>query len=288
MNTRVILLPILILTTLIFSQTMIFAQEANSSTWLIKTNNGNEYSGLIINVNDQEIELQTESLGLIKIQRASIKKITEVQPENIKGNEVWIPNPQEGRYFFSPSSYGLKKGESYYQNTWIFFNQYSHGFTDNFSLGIGTVPLFLLAGTSSPFWLTPKFSFPSNNERFGFGAGALVGTVVGEGGSFGIVYGTSTVGTRENNATLGVGYGFQDGEFNDIPTISFSAMVRTGKKGYFVTENYLVDSSLGLFSFGGRRIWNNASLDYGGIIPIGSEVESFAIIPWLSFVVTFD
>ena len=152
------------------------------------------------------------------------------------------------------------------------------------------VPLFIFGGTASPFWITPKLSIPITEDKFSIGGGALIGTVLGEGGTYGVAYMTSTFGDRESNATIGLGYGYIDDEFANSPTISFSAMIRTGKKGYFITENYYINAGnddIGLFSFGGRRVWYNFSLDFGGIIPITTNQDSFVIIPWLGFVVPF-
>jgi len=58
---------------------------------------------------------------------------------------------------------GLHKGEGYYQNIWVFWNQASFGVTENFSLGFGIIPLFLFggeAGQYSPIWVVPKLSYP--------------------------------------------------------------------------------------------------------------------------------
>jgi hypothetical protein len=288
--TRSSILMMLSLSILFVSQVSSYAQKDSTTLWNIITNDGNQYTGTIVLQNEKELKLKTTTIGTITLLLANIKKMEEVQLENIRGNEVWMENPQEGRYFFSPSSYGLKKGEGYYQNTWVFFNQVSYGVTDNFSMGLGMVPLFLFSGTSTPVWITPKISIPLNNDNFAIGGGALIGTVVGEGGSYGVAYGTTTLGNRDTNFTFGVGYGYIDDEFASSPALSFSSMIRTGKKGYIITENYLVntgDGTAGLISFGGRRIWGNASLDFGGIVPLGDGVDDLVLIPWLSFVVAF-
>ncbi len=284
------ILVVLTLSFLLVTQVKANAQKDTTALWNIITTGGNEYTGVIILQTETELKLKTNSIGTITLQLLNIKKMTKVKLENIRGNEVWLDNPQEGRYFFSPSSYGLKKGQGYYQNTWIFFNQVSYGITDNFSFGAGIVPLFLFSGSETPIWITPKFSIPIKKDNFAIGGGALLGTIIGAGSSYGIVYGTTTYGNREKNATLGLGYGYVGDDFADSPTVSLSTMFRVGKKGYFITENYFLRSggnSLGLLSFGGRRFWNNVSLDFGGIIPISGDLDSFGIIPWLSFAISF-
>ena len=85
-----------------------------------------------------------------------------------------------------------------------------------------------------------------------------------------------------------MGYGFADGEWASAPAINVSGMFRTGPRGYLITENYYIglgEEDVGLISFGGRRIIKKISLDFGGIIPISSDIDFFIIIPWLGITV---
>lgn len=265
------------------------AQEKldTTETWHVITAGGNEFHGQIIERTEESIRLKTTSFGTVTILLSNIKKIQPVEESKIVGDEVWMDNPQETRYFWGPSGYGLKKGESYYQNTWIFFNQYATGVTDNFSIGVGTVPLFLFGGSSTPVWITPKVSLGTKDENMAFAVGGLFGTVLGEGESFGIVYGVSTFGSRDKNASIGIGYGFSNEGFADVPTISFSGMIRTGKRGYLLTENYIIDVGIGdrnvIIGLGGRTVWTNISLDYGFFMP--ATTEDFGLLPWLGVVI---
>jgi hypothetical protein len=176
---------------------------------------------------------------------------------------------------------------------WVLFNQASVGVTDNFSVGAGMMPLFLFAGAPTPVWFTPKLSFPVVKDRVNVGAGALVGTVIGGGetfnGSAGLLYGLSTFGSRDKNMTIGLGYGFAEGEIASTPVLTVSGMLRTGPRGYLLTENYLIragDQTVGLLMVGGRRIIQKAGLDFGLVIPTGTG-ESFMALPWLGLTIPF-
>ena len=266
-----------------------YGQDLQDSTiYSIETNDGNEYIGRIISRDEEKITLLTDKLGEIKIYTKYITSIKEVSEESIKEGSYWFENPQAARYFWAPNGYGLKKGEAYYQNVWILFNQVSVGITDNFSLGAGIVPLFLFAGAPTPVWITPKFSIPVVKDKFNVGAGALAGAVIGESGaSFGILYGSTTFGSKDKNLSIGLGYGFAGGEWADGPAINVSGMIRTGPRGYLLTENYYIgfgDDKLALLSFGGRRIIKKISLDFGGIIPITTDIP-FIVIPWLGITI---
>ena len=269
-----------------------FAQEQEEIIlYHVKLNDGNEFTGEIISEDEEYVRLKTERLGEINIARKDIRSIRRVEGAVGQDGRFWLENPQATRYFWAPNGYGLREGEGYYQNVWVLFNQASVGISDNVSIGAGVVPLFLFAGTSTPFWLTPKFSVPVVKDEINLGVGALVGTVLGEtDASFGILYGTSTFGSRDRNISLGMGYGFAAGSWAKAPMINVSGIFRTGKNWYLLTENYYIkpgDEALLLLSFGGRRMIRNLGLDFGAFIPFTEEQEGFIALPWLGFSVSF-
>ena len=290
MKTLLIGILVVIMTGLITKSSFAQTQAEDSVLYLIETQDGNEYIGRIISRDDVLVIFATQSLGDIRIKTSEIVKISEIEPDKLIMGDYWFENPQESRYFWAPSGYGLKSGEGYYQNVWIFFNQFAVGITDNVSIGAGLVPLFLFGGASTPVWITPKISIPVSKDKFNLGVGALVGTVIGEENSgFGVAYGMATLGSRDQNVSFGLGYGFSGGDFASKPTITVSGMFRTGPRGYVLTENYFIsagEEDLLLISFGGRRIIKKVGLDFGGFIPITEDSGVF-VIPWLGLTVPF-
>lgn len=256
---------------------------------------GNTYTGYIVKQDPKTIRFRTKNLGLITLIKQDMVDLDIISANQLKEGKYWADHMQSTRYFWQPNGYGLKKGEGYYQNVWILFNQFSVGVTDNFLIGGGLMPLFLFGGGPTPVWLTPKFSIPVKKDKVNIGAGALLGTVlgVGEGSktSFGIPYGTLTLGSRDKNISLGVGYAYAGGEWASSPTFTFSALVRTSQKGYFITENYFIgtsDSFVMLMMLGGRRIiGQKAGLDFGLVIPISKDIGSFVAVPWIGITIPF-
>ena len=254
-------------------------------TFRIETSDGNIYTGSIITEDQMTLVLRTEHLGVIRIQQADIRSRTELKEvKEVKG-KIWLPNTQASRYFWAPNGYGLEKGSSYYQNIWVLYNQASIGVVNNFSIGAGILPLFLFAGQSTPVWVVPKISIPVVKDKFNIGTGAFLGTILGERtGSFGLVYGTTTFGSRDKNVSLGLAYGFAQGQWMDVPIINFSSMIRYSPKSYFITENYEISidgEMVVLLSAGGRSIIRNIGLDYSLWIPIGAAIDNFVAIPFL-------
>lgn len=272
-----------------------FGQNVPDSTRTIRveTTDGNVFVGYIITEDSDNLVIYTESIGEIKIRLGNIKSRTELGDLKKVGKDFWLPNPQSSRYFWSPNGYGLEKGSSTYQNIWILYNQFSLGVTDNFSVGAGMLPLFLFGNVPTPIFIVPKFSIPVIKDKFNIGAGAFLGTVVGEntGGGFGLLYGTSTFGSRDNNMSIGLAYGFADGNWMNIPVVNASFMIRTGPKGYIISENYIITTegeSVGLISFGGRSLIRNISLDYSLWIPVGGGIGRLIAVPFLGITIPMN
>lgn len=272
--------------------TEVQAQNNSKKVWVVKTKDGNKYAGTITKRERSFIIMETEALGEIQIDKKNIKSIDEIDKSQLIAGEYLKVNSKTSRYFFAPSALSLRKGEGYYQNTWIFFNQVNYGITDNIDLGIGMVPLFLFNGAPTPFWVTPKVSFPVS-ENFSLGGGALVATIIGgnvTNNFAGSAYGVATFGNNSSNISVGLGYGFANGVWADTPLLTVSGLLRTGKKAFLMTENYFVgiDGNINSITFiGGRTAWERVQLDYGLVTSFNSLGDGFGAIPWLSLAIPF-
>lgn len=264
--------------------------EADSSMVIIETQDGNRFTGKIINQDSEKIVLLTENLGEIAVQKKNIKTQALIHASRMKNGEWWFDNPQSSRYFWAPNGYGLKKGEGYYQNIWVLWNQFAYGITNNFSIGGTIIPAFLFGGAPTPVFISPKFSIPVDKDKFNLGAGALIGTILGEDNTtFGLVYGVSTFGSPDGNISFGLGYGFGGGEWSSSPLINISGMKRLSSRWYFLSENYImgIDGETGgVISGGARWIIKKAALDFGLFIPIGTD-DVLLVLPWLGFTIPF-
>lgn len=265
-------------------------QKSEPKKFGIETKDGNNYVGKIISSDSVKVVFKSDQLGEITLKQADIKKIISL--DGIAGNtdQNNSANLQATRYFFSPNGYGLKKGEGYYQNIWVMFNSIAVGLTDYFSVGGGTVPLFLFAGAPTPVWLTAKVSIPVTKDKINLAAGVLAGGVLGESGiGFGIFYGIATIGSRDANISLGAGYAFAGGTISSSPMLNLNGLIRVRPRGYLISENYLFSNgskSTLLLSFGARSLIGNVGLDYGLFIPFVPDSELFAG-PWLGFTIPF-
>jgi hypothetical protein len=278
----------------VLNEGALFAQ-ASDSLYHVETTDGNEFIGTLISQDDQSLTIKTDKLGVITIRESDVKDMGIIQQSSIKGGKVWFHNPQSTRYFWQPNGYGLKKAEGYYQNVWIFGNQVSAGVSDRFSIGAGLVSLFLFSGAPTPVWVTPKFSIPLQKDKVNLGLGILAGTVLGaedfDGGNvnsnFGIAYGVTTFGSRDKNLSVGLGYGYASGEWASSPTVTVGFMIRTGDRGYIISENYIFNDVV-LLSLGGRRLVKKVAIDFGLMSPQTANGDGFFALPWLGFSIPFQ
>lgn len=263
-------------------------QDEEPPVYRIETVDRNVYTGTIVSETDQEIVLRT-NLGDITLQKTNIRSRSL-----ISGGKSRYPekNFHGNRYFVLSNSLGIPKGSGYYQNSWIFFNQAHYGITNDISIGAGIVPLFLFAGTASPVWIVPSVNIPVSRENFSLGANAVIFTMLGgdSEGTLGFVTFSATLGNRNNNLNVGLGYGFINDNWAQSPLVSISGMLRTGQRHYLITENYFVTGvdAFNLLSFlGGRFDFRAMSLDYGLLIPMFEGIDDFVGVPWLSVAIPF-
>ncbi|MEJ0029452.1 MAG: hypothetical protein WDO15_03380 [Bacteroidota bacterium] len=193
-------------------------------------------------------------------------------------------NFQSTRYFATPSGFGLKPGEVYYQNSWIVFNQFGVGITKNISVNAGVAPLFILGDLAIPVWIMPKISFQlAKNVNLGTGF-LYMKLANGDGpGGTGVAYSVLTFGNRHSNISLGGGYGLFGENFSHRGVFSLSTSTRLGPRGYLLTENYVIASGNGqdgvtILTLLGRRLMRRASLDFGIMMPLqnGPHVPGYS------------
>jgi hypothetical protein len=282
---------------IVFTSCLAQAQETAKTTvadtlYRVEMNDGNVFVGEIVDQDNEKVILKSDALGQITLHRRFIVKIEQIINPILRMGDLWYRHLQSSRYFFAPNGYGLKKGESYYQNIWIFYNQYTVGLSDRFSIGFGTMPLFLFNFSPTPIWITPKFSIPLAEEKVNLGVGALIGDVIGDNtGLFGITYGTVTFGPHDKNFSIGIGYAFAGDEFLSTPLINIGGLLRVGRKTYLMTENYIISAggeTAGFSIIGGRSMINKSAIDYGLGLPIAPGMDVFLAIPWLGITIPFS
>ena len=181
--------------------------------------------------------------------RVMVAQIHEVTDDNIKNGEYWFPNLHDSRYFFSPSAFGLEKGEGYFGHSYWVMRQAQFGITDDFSIGAGVMAIV-------PITLNAKYSFNIKEDINAAAGWFWVGDLFGwfspdpidERTIFNMPYAVITKGSKENNITLGAAYNFggsdddnDEVDFKERLVLNAGGTFRMGRRFAFVFEAWLLD-----------------------------------------------
>lgn len=262
---------------------------------------GTQLRGMLLSESLVGVTIKTDNLGEIIVTRDKIERVDKLNDGFYRNGNYWFANPNSTRYFFAPSALPLKKGEGYYQNSYLFINSVSVGVTDHFTMGGGFVlnPAFRAWGVG---FLTPKYTFRSKSnvtfavgaivigayfrDSFFFGGNRETSTFLG-----GIGYGAATFGNKEQNGTIGLGWGFGNGNISSTPTITLSYMTRVARRVGLVTENWIIIPPAGdpaaILSGGVRFFGEKMSVDLALLAPAAKGLNGFSAAPYVDFVVKF-
>ena len=223
-----------------------FGQDTQKKEYevAVTLRNGQEFIGILKEETDARIVLIVRDIGEMTIDKSrirSMKSITSRESEvDDKGYTVDYHNST--RYLISPSGYGLKRGQSYYENIYIFFNSFAFGISDRFTLAVGgEVASLLFAGETPVLYASPRFNFPFGDDKGAFSAGAIFFTIPESSlEAVGLAQAALTIGNRNNNINFGFGVGFTtDNDNSSVLMFNLSAVQRLSRKLSFVTDNFV-------------------------------------------------
>lgn len=261
-----------------------------SKTYQIELMDGTEFIGTILSKDSVTMEIKTSSIPKIQIYVETIKKMKTIDNQMVFKGATGMPNPHYTRYFFAPSALTLKKGEGYYQNTYLVLNTVNYGFTDHFSVGV-SLELTSTFGSIGDSWapiylITPKYGFGiTKNLNAAFGA--LIGGANANTKGIQLGYGLLTYGNTENNITIGASAGWADGEVMKYPPMTINAMKRISRRASLVTENWIIPELGSLYSYGVRFFGSKIAVDLGFVNNADIMQMLLIGIPYVDFTVKF-
>lgn len=235
------------------SQTTL-AQEDSNQKVNIELEDGSEIIGELISLNDFEVVIQNNELGLLTFKRENVKRIIYLNDKS------WRQNPNPTRYFLGQSAMNLPKGEGYYQNIYGVVNLFGYGLSKHLSVMAGTELITLFSG--SPAFLTNlKYGRQIGSKlhvaasgTYLFGFGDITSEL-----SLGTINALLTYGTEEHNLTVGTGFAFAEEQFGDSGVLTIGGMTRISKRFSLITENYILTSGEDALFSGGLRLINKKS-----------------------------
>ena len=219
---------------------------------------------LVANQANTEEYVAIDHATTYKAKELEVKKDTTTSYTTIMTDES-KKKERISRYFYSSSGYGLKKGQNYYQNTMLFYNQVNFGLSDHFSIGAGGSMIPMIAGI---IWVNPKLSVPVVKDRLNVGVSATVSNIVGTDAIYGMLNGVVTIGPREYNLTFGVSrkmgveIGYSSMGMADNLDYSLSGAFMITESFYFITENHFMEDNMILTS-GVKMYFGKVGVDLG-------------------------
>ncbi len=100
--------------------TWAYAQEVKSTKkiYTVRTQQNQVYQGELISENEQEMHLKDLGGINITILKSQIKRIDIDEVTVVDNKKIWLQTPNKTRYLLTPTGFGLKKKEGYYQNVY--------------------------------------------------------------------------------------------------------------------------------------------------------------------------
>jgi hypothetical protein len=254
----------------------------------VRLKDGSVLIGRVESQTETQVVLMTRSGARVEVPRAEILSMRSVA---VRANgEVWPDDPNLTRLFFSPTGRALRKGEGYISAFYLFLPFVAYGVTDRFTMAGGT-PI-LPGAIGRVMYLAPKYTvFEAPRSSFAVGGIGFFAPESLDEGSFGILYGVSTFGSRDRAVSLGAGWGYFTGDeigsgTSSEPVFVLGGEQRITRRVKLITENWLaVNPGVdGVWSGGFRFIGDRLSADLGFLGFIG---EGGCCAPMVNFVWAF-
>lgn len=267
---------------LILTMSTNYLAQDTTKVYRVTLHDDSEYIGMISTETDSILILKTFSGSEIKILQLSIANRVIYEGAWIDGKYV-RKDPNTTRLLFSPTGKTLKAGNGYFSVYELFFPFVSVGVTDAITLsgGVSLIP----GAERQAIYFAPKIGI-LQNKNSGLSLGLLFINV--EDFNFGVVYGVGTYGSSVASFTLGLGYGFADGDLSSSPMLVLGGDLQLSNSLKIITENWVLpNADVALLSLGIRFFGEKLAADFGLFTTTENGGADFPFAPWLGFTYNF-
>lgn len=250
----------------------------------IALRDGSVLNAALLRARTDTLFVQTAGGVQAAVADEQIDLIEDLAGEIVSG-VYYREDPNTTRLLLAPTGRGLKSGQAYFADYFLFFPTLAVGVTDHIALSGG---ISLVPGASSQLaYFGPKFSFPLSSY-VSFSTGLLYLVIPEDTDDATLTYAVGTFGSKRNSVTLGLGLPFtSDGESDPVLLLGGEVQVSNGAK--LLTENWLFTEGDGLFLFsGGVRFFGaKMAVDLALISSDEFWEGGFPFIPWVDFSIFF-
>jgi hypothetical protein len=249
----------------------------------IELRDGSRFIGTVVSETDTQLVLVTTGGTEVRVDKSQIVSRRLVSGRSRDG-EFRQFDPNGTRLFFGPTGRSMPKGKGYLAAYYVVFGFAAYAITDRVTLAGGTFLIPQFAGEL--IYVAPKVTLVESGSNAG-SVGVLAGMV--ENVTAGILYGAWTHGSPDGALTVGLGFGFGDGEFASDPVIMLGAEKGMGRYTKFIGETYLIPTvGGGAWIMGGIRFFGSRlAVDLGLMGLAGVDGAESPALPWLGFSYNF-
>jgi len=261
----------------------------------VRLRDGSTLIGRITVVTPDSVRMQLRTMP-ITVPRSDIAEVRQFARARLHGGEYWPENPMSTRLLFAQTAYPLERGEAYYTNLWLFIHGIAVGVTDRLTLGAGFTLIPGIGVRDNVFYVAPKLSvLRSGSAEFALGALLAWAPALNDRNDFtdenttgGILYGVGSIGGRDSNASLGLGWWYGGGNVSSRPVVITGGQWRASRRLALISEDWLSTHNghaVGAVSYGLRFLGERLSADFAFVNVTESPI--FPGAPWLSIAVKF-
>lgn len=197
--------------------------------------------------------------------------------------------PDVYNYVWAPG-HGMEKGTMHYKNTLLIASTWTYALTNQFSMGVGGLPLIFWGDLYLFYWLQPQLTIPIH-DKVKVGVGGWVGGMFMDfSSSSALSYYTVILGKEDSNVSIGPMqvFGQYEGKFGY--TVRF--LQRLGSQTWILGEyyNFRVDEYEGIRNrlnhytiLSMRRSLKKSVLDLG--FAIIADYDYAFVMPNISFTI---
>ncbi len=251
----------------------------------IALRDGSAIHAALLRAQTDTLFVQTPGGVQVTLPDAQIDLIEDLSGEIVAG-EYYLQDPNSTRLLLAPTGRGLKAGQAYFADYFLFFPTLAVGITDNIAISGG---ISLVPGASSQLaYFGPKLSFPISSHA-AFSTGLLYMAIPEGGEDAALGYGVGTFGSSRGSVTLGVGMPFVANE-DTHPVLLLGGEVQVSSGAKVLTENWLFTNENNIFMFSGGVRFFGEKLAVDVALVSSDEFwgnNGFPFVPWVDFSIFF-
>jgi len=239
-------------------------------------------NGTILRASPDSVTITTPAGIAISLPENKIRELRQSKMQ-LQGGNFYRTDPNSTRLLFAPTGRGLRQGQGYFADYYIFFPTLAVGITDFFAVGGG---MSIIPGASSQLlYIAPKISF-SPNKSIAI-AGGFLHLGIPDEDDVTITYGVATLGSSQ--AAITAGFGLPVTDSDDDAIFLLGGEIQTSNSSKIISENWIPTSGDAVLSLGVRFFGEHLAVDLAFITAksIIEDIEGWPFIPWVDFAVNF-